>query len=508
MVLEVEPASPWAAPAAGTAPSPRPPVLPPARPAVDGVGALDDDGSLVVEVLGDEADDEAEEVTFGGRDVRTDHRDVRVGRGGRTAGAARRVALVGLALAALVAGGLTVADQRGGERGLTVQLAGGTATLAGDHATAPTRRWTFEPPAGASVLTAVQDAGAVYVLTQTVGETRALTVDALDAATGMVRWTYDVVAASGTIHVTPDGLILNTQADRAVGATMLALGDGTVRWQLEGFVTQVPGSPDHGIVQQVSGRVAVALNVVDLATGSPRWTPAGTLRTGLGLDVLVDATCDAVTGRAADDGLIRWRYSSAEGTSFCSRSRPQLAVAADRIVVVEGDELVGLDATGRERWRRPLGSSLLAGAFGPYVQLRSRDSADAPTYVDATTGADIGADGAARITGADRDRTVVARQGDRTLVFLDEGDAVVRADRGTAEAAGLPMPGFGAVGLGRTSVYRTSAAGDQLVGYDLATGKARWSVPLDLTDGGEPRVWTADRLVVVGSSSKGLVAFG
>ncbi len=472
--------------------------------------SLADDGSLRVEVIDDDADEAGDGGTDGGRefhrtDVRRDGRDVHHGRGMRWM---RRSALAALAVAALVAAGLAVAG-RDGAQGMTVQLAGGTQSVTDDHTGAPTERWTYDPAAGASVEMAVQDDTSVYVLTQVRRSgSGSLVVAALDAVTGEARWTYDVVAAGGSVHVTPVGLILNVQDDRSVSATMLALGDGSVRWQLDGFVTQVPGSAGYGIVQQVNGRVALGLNVIDLATGNVRWSPAGTLRSGLGLDVLVDASCDAISGRSPADGLVRWRYSSAEGASFCGRSRPQVAVAADRIVVTEGDDLVGLDASGRERWRRPLGTRVLAGANGAYVQLRQRDSVADQSYVDATTGADIDATGLALINASNRDRTVLARSGDATIVLLDQGDAVVRADRGSAAVTGERMPGAGAVGLGRSTVYRTSAAGDQLIGYDLATGRPRWSVPLSLAAAGAPRVWTAGRVVVVGTASGALVAFG
>lgn len=503
--LVVEPASPWASPT-GVAPA----AVAPARDKRDLVldDVLDQDGALRVEIVTDDEDaDDGTELAFtaGGRDVRTHRRDVQLG--GRR-GVGRRI-VAGIAVAAaVVAAGLGVVARRDGGGALTVQLVGGTAAVTGDLVDEPTRRWGFEPAVGSRVLAAVQDDAAVYVLTRAEADTVSLTVHALDSATGAARWTYDVVATTGSIHATPAGIVFNTQADRALAATMLSAADGTVRWQVDGFVTQAPGAPGYGIVQQVSGRVTAALNVIDLSTGSPRWTPAGSLRAGLGIDVLVDATCDALTGRAAADGLIVWRYASPEGQSFCSRSRPQLAVAADRIVVAEGDELVGLDAQGRERWRQPRDGLALAGSSGPYVQLRSTDASAAPSYLDASTGTALSPSSAERVTTANRDRTVLARDGARTLVLLDEGDAVVRADRGTAEPAGLPMPGAGAVGLGRTSVYRTSAAGDLLVGYDLATGTPRWSVPLVVAGEGTPQVWTADRVVVAGTADGGLTVFG
>lgn len=513
----VQPPSPWAAPAASLAPPPDPTpsgpvaaaragaaaVVPGLRvPAIVAPATLADDGSLRVEVVDDEGDHGDEVVEFRGRDTHTDQRDVHVGRRMRRV---RRVALAALAAAAVVAAGFTVVG-RGGDDGMTVQLAGGTMAVTGDHVAAPTQRWTYEPADGSNVVMAVQDAGAVYVLSEVRGGGDALTVAALDAVTGTARWTYDVVAAGGTVHATPAGVIVNVQDDRSVSATMLAVGDGSVRWQLDGFVTQVPGSSAYGIVQQVNGRVALGLNVIDLATGNVRWSPAGTLRAGLGLDVLVDASCDAISGRSPGDGLVRWRYSSAEGDSFCGRSRPQVAVAADRIVVTEGDDLVGLDASGREQWRRPVGTRVLAGTNGPYVQLRQQDSVADQSYVDATTGADIDEAGFQLITGSNRDRTVLARSGDDTIVLLDEGATVVRADRGTAATVGTPMPGAGTVGLGRTTVYRADTTGTELAGFDLATGEQRWSVPLGPM-GGAPRVWTADRLVVVGTA-QGLAAFG
>jgi outer membrane protein assembly factor BamB len=334
---------------------------------------------------------------------------------------------------------------------------------------------------------------------------------------------YYVTAAAGTVHPTPLGLLLNVQDDRAVGATMLELADGTVRWQLDGFVSQVPGSPRYGIVQQVDGRVVLGLQVIDLATGTERWTPAGSLRSGLGLEVLVDANCDAIIGRSIENGLERWRVVPLDGGTFCERNRPQLTVAADRIVVAEGTELIGIDAEGREAWRQDLGDRVLAGSNGPFVQLRRPDAVADQLYLDATTGDALTAEAQERLDSARRDRTVLARLGDETVVLLDTDAGVVRADRATAAVEGEPMAGAGAVGLGRTTVYRLDDAGDSLVGYDLASGATRWTVAVAASavaasavtgsaDGGSvastPRVFSADRHVVVGTATGDLVAFG
>ena len=477
--------------------------------AYDAPASLHDDGSLRVEVLEHDGHDLLDRPDgHGERAVGTETEgDVHVG-GGRGRWL-RRAALAGLAVAALVGAGAAVRRE---QPTLTVQLTGGTLDVAADHVRAPTARWTYALAEGTTLAMATQDDLNTYLVVRSrqPGAAKALSMSvvALDAATGAVRWTYDITASDVTAHPTIKGLIVNVQDGRTANASMLDPADGAVRWQVDGFVTQAPDEPGTGIVQQLNGRFAVGLQVIDLHSGAERWTPAGSLRTGLGLGVVVDASCDEIAGREASSGIIRWRFPALDGASFCTRGRAQLAVAAGRVVVADGDDLVGIDAHGQERWRRPLGSQVLAGSNGPYVWLREQDAATVQTFVNAATGVDVDAAGTDLILRATRDRTVVARAGDAALVLLDEAEGLVRADPGTGQRRGLAMPGSGAVGLGRTTVYRTTVGGGALVGYALATGRPRWSVPLGRSGGAGGRVWTAGRTVLVGADTGTLTAFG
>jgi hypothetical protein len=62
-------------------------------------------------------------------------------------------------------------------------------------------------------------------------------------------------------------------------------------------------------------------------------------------------------------------------------------------------------------------------------------------------------------------------------------------------------------------VYRVDEAGAALVGYDLTTGRQRWSVALaapagDAGDVDDLGVWSAGDVVIVGGTTGMLTAFG
>ena len=258
----------------------------------------------------------------------------------------------------------------------------------------------------------------------------------------------------------------------------------------------------------MNGRVALGLEVIDLDRGLPRWSPAGSLRTGLGLGVVIDANCDEIQGRSATSGLVQWRFPALDGSTFCNRGRPQLTVAGARVVVADGSDLVGLDARGQERWRRPLAGQVLAGANGTWVWLRKQSAPAEQTYLDAATGAELDEAAIALVVGANRDRTVLAHTAGRPVVLLDERDGLVRVDDRSAQTRGTAMPGSGPVGLGVGTVYRTSVEGDALVGFDLATGRQRWSVPITPDPVDMPMIWAAGQVIVVGGATGTLTAFG
>ena len=496
LVVEVPPEarSPWARPPHDLREPP-----PPAAPAPEAPATLASDGSLNVEIVhGDDADGEDN-----GSDLIP---EVRVG--GRRIRGLVRVGLAAAVVAAAAVGGLVAT--RDSSTTFLVQTSGGTIDVKVDHATAPSALWSYRIPEDTTVTSVSQGDDAVYIAMRNdtgTGEPGTMTVVALDAA-GTPQWTYDVTADGGSIHATPAGVLVNVQDGRGAYATMLALADGTVRWQLDGFVTQAPGEAGIGIVQQLNGRVALGLEVIDLDRGTPRWTPAGSLRTGLGLGVIVDANCDEVQGRSATTGLVQWRFAALDGTTFCNRGRPQLTVASDRVVVADGSDLVGLDASGQERWRRPLAGQALAGSNGTWVWLRQQSAPAEQTYLDAATGAELDSAAAALIVNANRDRTVLAHTSGRPLVLLDEGDAMMRVDPRTGQPKGAAMPGAGAAGIGLGTVYRLSADGDALVGFDLATGRQRWSVPVSTGGDGATTVWAAGRVIVVGAGTGTLTAYG
>lgn len=459
----------------------------------------DDDGGLRVEALEHE-----------GIDLHDDEPVLHVGDRGRWL---RRVA-VGVVLAV---GAVAVSRTLIGgldDPAMIVQTGAGSVRVTSDLSEVPERRWTFTVPDGATIGMVTQDSTTVYALLTLAGASgQQVSVLALDRTAGQTRWRYDVTGVDGLVQATPQGLLLNVYEGRSTTGSLLEPADGTVRWQVEGLVAPAPGHDDAVIVQQVSGRLAVGARIIAMSTGQVRWEPLGLLRTGLGLDVAVDAGCDVIRGRDLGDGAVRWSYpgvgEEAAAADLCPFGQVRLAVAGSHVVIADGADLVGLDAQGRESWRKPADGRTIAGSSGAFVLVQRRQAATDRAYLDAGDGTEVDLAAFALIRGRGRGSLLVARKGSTTVMLVDQGDAVVRVDDRTGAADSQPMAGTGPVGLGESTVYRVSADRSAVIGYALSSGRTRWTTPLDAAaTGRDPVIWSGDDLLVVGDAAGPLTAYG
>lgn len=472
----------------------------PAAGALDGDEVTFDDDGLRVEAL-----------EHDGVDLHDEMADVHVGHRGRWL---RGVAVVAVLAVIGTLAGRAVID-RSRPTTMVVQTSAGSATVTTDLATAPTARWSLPVPDGASVSMVTQDATTVYVLLTSAGAMgQQVSVLALERADGTERWRYEVTGVDGLVQATSRGLLVNVFESRAVTGSLLEPADGTVRWQVDGVVTPAPDGGDVALVQQVSGQLRVGARFVALSTGLERWSPLGVLRTAIGLDVAVDATCESLTGRAIDDGRVRWTYPAGGGeptaaADLCPTSQQvRLAIVGDRIVVADGTDFVALDSEGRERWRVAAAGRTLAGQTGTYLLVQDAQAPGGRVYLD-PDGRPVDQASFATIRGRGRDSTLLVRRDGDTMMLVDQGDTVVRLDRRTGLAAGAPMAGTGPIGVGQRSVYRVNAAGDALVSYSLSSGENGWTAPLDAAAvGARPVIWSADQVIVVGAVTGPLGVYG
>ncbi|HET6950280.1 MAG TPA: PQQ-binding-like beta-propeller repeat protein, partial [Acidimicrobiales bacterium] len=185
-----------------------------------------------------------------------------------------------------------------------------------------------------------------------------LLVQALDAATGAVRWTVDDVWFTEPPVVVGDTVVIET----GVQVTALALADGSVRWEtplddLTLWSGLVPAG-DLLVAGTSEGKVAAfeaATGAIRFVTPVPRGdlTVWGVAVVG-GTAIAVDDD-DSLTGVSLADGSVAWALNAH------ARFPPSVAaLGPDAAVWLDTGELLVLDpATGAERRRLRDGSGAM-----------------------------------------------------------------------------------------------------------------------------------------------------
>ena len=363
--------------------------------------------------------------------------------------------------------------------------------------------WTLDEPlggaTGAEGLSGVVAADGVVV---TVGPD---TVIALDAATGVERWTIDraggpavqpatAAGPDGTIVVFPEGYGPNAPTSatpsptaspvaddddddaRTVELVAVALDGGDEVWR-----TELPSPSRSGVTATADGSVVLvggnegSVSAVEASSGDVRWTQD----VGGSVDAAIAATDElalvsapgedggpfAVVGLTLADGSEAWRYEPGAATFFGS---PAAIGDATAYVATDDATVRAIDAAnGQERW---------------IARMNDITAATPPIVLD--------------------DVVIAADVGGQVYAF-DPVSGARRWDH--ALNVGRPNVRSAPVSVG-TSVVVPTARGE-LFAVEQATGDLVWSA--DVADGLVRSLAVADGRVIAvrGGTEPGLVAF-
>lgn len=189
--------------------------------------------------------------------------------------------------------------------------------------------------------------GQVLVSLQGDGDSSPVIVS-LDAASGEERWRHEPVAASAVVSaVSIDGEHVFAIFTGLSETTVVAIDttDGVERWSTRvnaafDVVTPPLVSPDAIVVVDPIGHV----RALDPASGDERWdfalnsTTVGSMPAVVGSFLLVPTFDGELGAIATDTGELVWR-SPADGSPIRA-----MAVAGDRLIVVRGRSLNGVEA--------------------------------------------------------------------------------------------------------------------------------------------------------------------